>query len=66
MGISDDLSSRHDQLEKDGTIEEDQLMISFCSCSRILPYSQCDETGGTGSNGSCCDIEAAGQDEGPE
>lgn len=42
MGIPDDLSSSHDQLEEDGTVEKDQLLISFCSYSGTPPYPQCD------------------------
>ena len=29
MGIPDDLSRSHDQLEQDGTVEEDQLLVSL-------------------------------------
>jgi hypothetical protein len=43
MGIPDDLSRSHDQLEEDGTVEEDQLLVSL----RFLgfgsrTYPQCD------------------------
>jgi len=42
MGVPDNLSSCHDQLEEDGSVEEDQLLISFCSYEGDPSYPQCD------------------------
>jgi hypothetical protein len=42
MGIPDDLSRSHDQLEEDGPVEKDQLLVSLCSVFResILPSTR--------------------------